>query len=197
MAGPPGRLTAVATLLLSGACGAGKSTLLALGHRAYRDVLGRTAIFDTDALLMMVDPRWELPHEERRFDLMYEQCLLLAKSFLDNGFAWVVIGGNALHTPAAMAPLVEGLLDLGEVFHVTLDPSIDEIKRRVAERGGDKTDEWLGVHVAWMREKYEGWTCRVDNSNLTPLETLQAIAGRVATGEGRLTPDWWRRPPST
>lgn len=183
----------MATLLLSGACGSGKSTLLTLGYRAYSAVWGPTATFDTDALLMMVDPRWELAHEERRLDLMYEQCVVLATSFLANGLAWVAIGGNALHTPAEIAPLVEGLLDVGEVFHVTLDPSIDEIRHRVAQRGGDKTDEWLGVHAAWMREKYESWTCRVDNSNLTPLETLHEIAARVSSGEGRLSADRWGR----
>jgi len=179
------------TLLLSDARGAGKSALLTAGYRAYDSQWGPTATFDTDALLMMVDPRWELTHEARRLDLLFEQCALLATSFLRNGFTWVVIGGNALHTPGEIGALVESLLDLGEVFHVTLDPSIDEIKRRVTKRGGDKTDEWLDAHVAWMREKYHEWTCRIDNTDLTPLETLHAIAAAVAAGEGRLTLEGW------
>jgi len=74
-----------ATVLLSGACGSGKSTVLTLGYRAFDAVWGPTAAFDTDVLLMMVDPRWELTHEERRLDLLFEQCGLLAESFLAAG----------------------------------------------------------------------------------------------------------------
>jgi hypothetical protein len=176
----------VSTLLLSGACGSGKSTLLALGYRAWSDLWGPTATFDTDSLLMMVDPRWELAHEERRLDLMFEQCALLATSFHRSGLAWVVIGGNALHTPEEIAPLVTSLLALGKVFHVTLDPSTAVIQHRVSRRGGDKTAEWLDGHVSWMRAKYESWTARVDNSDHSPLETLREISARVATGDGEL-----------
>jgi hypothetical protein len=177
----------VRTILLSGACGAGKSALLRLGARRFEPKFGRTATFDTDSLLMMVDPRWELDHEERRFDLLYEQCFLLAVSFANGGFDTVVIGGNALHTLDELHGLVERLAVLGPVFHVTLDPSLDEIVRRVAGRGGDKTPEWLAVHVDWMRAKYEPWTCRIDNTSLSPTETLDEVAHRVlAAGEGRL-----------
>lgn len=179
------------TLLISGACGAGKSALLTLGYRAYSAVWGPTATFDTDTLLMMVDPRWELTHDERRLPLLYEQCAVLAESFLMGGLSWVVIGGNALHTPSEMEPLVARVLSLGALFHVTLDPSLSEIKRRVARRGGDKTDEWLETHVRWMREKYEPWSCRIDNSELTPLETLHSIAERVQAGEGHITTPRW------
>lgn len=184
----------VPTLLLSGACGSGKSTLLTLGYRAWNDVLGPTATFDTDSLLMMVDPRWELAHEERRLDLMFEQCGLLASSFQRSGLAWVVIGGNALHTPEEIVGLVAALLQLGDVFHVTLDPSVEIIQRRIARRGGDKTDEWLETHVEWMRAKYDSWTARVDNSDHAPLDTLRGIAARVARGEGQLTEAWVTRP---
>lgn len=175
------------TLLLSGACGSGKSTLLQLGYRTWHRALGRTAAFDTDALLMMVDPRWELAHEERRLDLLFEQCGLLATSFHRAGFDCVVIGGNALHTPDEINPLIQQLLEAGGVIHVTLDPSIDEIRRRVAARGGDKTPEWLETHVQWMRERYAGWTCRIDNSTITPTETLDEIVARTRAGEGRIT----------
>jgi hypothetical protein len=175
------------TLLLSGACGAGKSTMLQLGYRAWHAAFGATATFDTDTLLMMVDPRWELTHEERRLGLLFEQCGLLAASFQRAGFDGVVIGGNALHTPEEINPLIEQLLDAGGVAHVTLDPSLEEIERRVEARGGDKTPEWLASHVSWMRERYAPWTCRIDNSTLTPEETLGEIVARTRSGEGRIT----------
>lgn len=182
-----GQNRGMSTLLLSGACGAGKTTLLTLGYRAWSDAWGPTATFDTDSLLMMVDPRWELTHEERRLDLMFEQCGLLSASFHRSRFEWVVIGGNALHTPDEIAALIVSLLAHGSVFHVTLDPSTEAIQRRVAQRGGDKTDEWLEAHVEWMRAKYESWTARVDNSDQTPPETLREIVARVSAGDGQLT----------
>jgi hypothetical protein len=40
--------------------------------------LGPTATIDTDTILMMVDPRWELAHEKRRLELAGYQCGLLA-----------------------------------------------------------------------------------------------------------------------
>ena len=173
-------------ILLSGACGAGKTTILQLGHRALFEAFGRAATLDTDWFLMLVDPRWELTHEERDIDLMVRQCALLAASFFEAGFETVVIGGNALHTRSEFDGLVEGLRPHADVHHVTLDPSLDEIVRRVEARGGDKTPDWLATHVAWMREKYGEWTSVIDNSTMTPQETVQVIAGRVAAGDSLL-----------
>ena len=114
------------TILLSGACGSGKSTLMTLGYRAVEPHWGPTATIDTDTILMMVDPRWGLDYEERRLDLAGYQCGLLAESFLTTGFACVIIGGNGLYTPEEINDLVALLLRLGEVYHVTLDPSLAE-----------------------------------------------------------------------
>lgn len=175
------------TVLLSGACGSGKSTILTLGYKALDSCWGPTASFDTDSLLMMVDPHWELPYDESRVRLMLDQCALLAESFFAGGLERVLIGGNALHTPAEINPLVERLLEMGDVFHVTLDPSLDEIVRRVRQRGGDKTPEWLAVHVNWMRSLYANWTWRIDNSRLTPIETLYEIARCTEGGLGQLS----------
>jgi chloramphenicol 3-O-phosphotransferase len=175
------------SILLSGACGSGKSTLMALGYRALEVHWGPTATIDTDTILMMVDPRWELPHEERRYELAGYQCWLLARSFLTAGFGCVIIGGNGLHTPEEINGLVTLLLRLGEVYHVTLDPSLSEVQRRVAERGGDHTPEWVAGHVEWMRARYRPWTCRIDNTSLSPEAALAEIAERTGRGEGQLT----------
>jgi chloramphenicol 3-O-phosphotransferase len=175
------------SILLSGACGSGKSTLLKLGYRALEVHWGPTATIDTDTILMMVDPRWELAHEERRLELAGYQCWLLAQSFLTAGFDCVMIGGNGLHTPEELNDLVTLLLRLGEVYHVTLDPSLAEIQHRVANRGGDQTPEWLAHHVEWMRARYRPWTCRIDNTSLSPQAAMAEIAERTVRGEGRLT----------
>ena len=177
------------TILLSGACGSGKTTILRLGYRELFPHFGRTATLDTDWFFMLVDPHWELPYEERDGALMFRQCAILAGSFFDAGFETVLIGGNALHTrDGEFDDLIDALRSWGDVFHFTLDPTLDEIIRRVQARGGDKTDEWLTTHVAWMREKYASWTSVIDNSAVSPRETASLIAHRAALGEGLLAP---------
>ena len=157
-----------------------------LGYRMLEAQFGPAATIDTDAILMMVDPRWELSHDERRLDLAGYQCWLLAESFLTRGFECVIIGGNGLHTPEEINDLIALLLRVGDVYHVTLDPSLPEIQRRVASRGGDQTPEWLEEHVSWMRARYREWTCRIDNTAAGPEATLAQIAERVRRGEGRI-----------
>ena len=176
------------TILLTGPMGAGKSTLLSLPHRLRAHHLGTTAAIDTDLLSMMIDPTWELPDEERRYDLSGHQCWLLTRSFLTAGFETVLVGGNGWHTPdEGLNDMIGLLVTAGEVFHVTLDPSVEAVQRRVAARGGDVTPEALAEHVAWMRAKQRPWTCRIDNTDLTPEETLAELARRVGAGEGRIT----------
>jgi hypothetical protein len=175
------------TVLLSGACGAGKTSLLRLGYRRLSPYFGRVATLDTDWFFMLVDPNWELAHDERDGDLMHRQCGMLARSFFDAGFETVLIGGNALHTrDGSFDALIESLRARGNVYHFTLDPSLDEIIRRVEARGGDKTREWLGEHVAWMRDRDAPWTSRIDNSAMSPTETAAVIAERITLGEGLL-----------
>ena len=100
----------------------------------------------------------------------------------------MIIGGNGWHTPdQGLNDLIVRLLEVSDVYHVTLDPPLSEIQRRVDERvGNDFSDPLLADHVRWMRDRYRGWTCRVDNTNLSPEATVSQIATRVARGEGRI-----------
>jgi hypothetical protein len=83
--------------------------------------------------------------------------------------------------------MIEFLLTAGDVYHVTLDPSLDEIRRRITARGSVIADQALSDHVEWMRARQRPWTCRVDNTQLSPEETLAEIAKRIRAGEGRIT----------
>jgi len=74
------------------------------------------------------------------------------------------------------------------VYHVTLDPSLDAIRARIEQRGGmDITPDGIAEHVEWMRARYRDWTCRIDNTAMTPAETVAEIARRIAHGEGHIT----------
>lgn len=174
------------TILLSGACGSGKTAVAELGYRRLKAELGPTAVIDTDRLFMMVDPLWELPYDPARLELVFRQVGALVSSFFDFGLPTVLVVGNALHTPSELDLLLPDLQAAGEVFHVTLDPSPDEIIRRIRLRGDDKTDEWLTSHVRWMRERYGPWTARIDNTALSPEETLASLSEALEQGLGRL-----------
>ena len=174
------------TILIGGPCGAGKTSIAQLGYVRLSELFGPTACIDTDTVFMMIDPRWEVPYDERRARLMHRQVAMLAGSFFDFGLETVLIVGNALHGRQALNLLLEPLLPRGEVFHVLLDPETDEIQRRIRRRGDDKDEAWVSSHVAWVRDQCDGWTVPIDNTRLSPDETAQAVADAVSRGRGRL-----------
>jgi hypothetical protein len=69
---------------------------------------------------------------------------------------------------------------------VLLDPTVEEIRRRITERGDDKTEDWVASHVAWVRDQCDGWTTRIDNTLMDPDETARAVLRSVEQGAGRL-----------
>jgi hypothetical protein len=126
-----------------------------------------------------VDPSAD---DERRFDPAGYQCLLLAESFLTEGFDCVIIGGNGVHNTWGDQRPVALLLGLGDVCHVT-DPSLLEIRRGVASRRRDRALSGSKTNVSWMRARYREWTCRIDNSAHGPEATFAHIADRTGHGE--------------
>jgi chloramphenicol 3-O-phosphotransferase len=176
-------------VFVSGACGSGKTTVLSLGLTRMRAVFGGdTAALDTDRISMFIDPRWELKHPEaeRYWELTGRQWVLLARSYFDFGFAAVVIGGNGVWNRSSIGAVAAAVADQADTYHVSLDTSLDVVCARIAERGDDMSPDWLRTHVEWMRERYaEGWTYVIDNSAMTPDETLDAIAAAVDSGVAR------------
>jgi hypothetical protein len=111
---------------------------------------------------------------------------MLANSFFTYGFSTVLVVGNSLHERNAIRPFL-GLGPSVEVSHVTLDPSLDTLVDRMAIRGDpDKTPEWLQAHVDYMRPHYTGWTFTIDNSDMTPQQTLDAVVSVVTNGKATL-----------
>lgn len=162
--------------------------MLSVGQPTMARHLGRAATIDTDDLLRMVDPTWELPQNEWDLELCGWQCWLLARSFLTSGFETVIIGSNGFHTPAeGLNDMIRLLLTVGDVYHVTLDPSLEEIQRRVAERGSRMTSEFVADEFGRMRARHRSWTCLVDNTSLTPEAVVAEIAARVNRGEGQVS----------
>jgi shikimate kinase len=181
------------TIFLSGACGCGKTAAMQLMRRHLLPVLGETAVIDVDGVYTMVDPDYSVPFPEAEvyWSLARRQCVVLATSYFACGFEVVVIGGNSVYQKDRLNENLERLLEVSEVYHVTLDPSPEVIKQRIQARDhaldNIKTPEWIDAHVRYMREYYEDWTARIDNSALSPDETVQAIYEAVLSNKGRLT----------
>jgi hypothetical protein len=139
-----------------------------------------------------VDPDYSIPFPEAEayWSLARQQSAVLAASYFANGFGVVVIGGNSVYQTDRLNEILDPLLEVSEVYHVTLDPSPEAIKQRIRARSHPldaiKTPEWIESHVRYMRQYYEDWTARIDNSALSPAETVQAIGDVVLSGQGRL-----------
>jgi thymidylate kinase len=181
------------TVLLSGACGAGKTTTMRLIRRHFLPTLGETAVIDVDQVYTMVDPDYSIsfPEAETYWRLARRQCAGLAQAYYSSGFGVVVIGGNSLYQKDRLNEILEPLLGVSAVYHFTLDPAPAVIQRRIRARSspvdGVKTPEWIEQHVRYMRAYYEPWTTCIDNSSLSPDETVQALHQAIGENKGRLT----------
>ncbi|GAB3831054.1 hypothetical protein [Kribbella italica] len=173
------------TVFLSGPAGSGKTTVLRLSHDEKLAIWGRTAAVDTDQLFLMVDPHWDLPYDDARTALVLRQSAQLAESFFGAGCENVLIAGNSIHDAVDLNPVIPCLLQLGRVFHVTLDPSAEAVLRRTAD-DPDRSPSDLMNDFRIPRATRSPWSAAVDNSVLTPLETLQRIACLVQSGDGEI-----------
>lgn len=179
------------TVFLSGPAGSGKTTILQLSHDEKLAIWGRTAAIDTDQLFLMVDPHWDLPYDDASTALVLRQCVSLAESFFGADYENVLIAGNSIHDAIDLNPVIPDLLRLGRVFHLSLDPTEEAVLRRTSG-DPDRSPAHLMNDLHNLRAKRSPWSAPVDNSNLSPLETLQEIARVVEAGEGELrepTPD--------
>jgi hypothetical protein len=166
---------------------------MGLMRKHFLPSLGDTAVIDVDRVYTMADPDYSVPFPkaETYWSLARRQCALLARSYFASGFGVVVIGGNSVYQKDRLNEILETLLRVSEIHHITLDPDLEVIKQRILARSGafddTKTPDWIESHVRYMREHYEPWTARIDNSALSPDETVQAIYHAVVGNRGRLT----------
>ena len=173
-------------VLLSGPSGSGKTTACRLGYRAMAAAWGHpAAAIDTDQLYLNVDARWELPYDDARNAMVLAQAAQLTISLFEHGWQTVIICGNSLFDPADTAPVLTRLCPVAEVYHVTLTPALPAVLTRCAATPGLDPSR-LAADVELLARKPHPGSARLDNSDMTPEQTLTELARLVDNGAGRL-----------
>jgi hypothetical protein len=116
----------------------------------------------------------------------------LAISLFEHGWRTVIICGNSLYNPFDTAPVLARLCPVAEVYHVTLVPALQAVLARCGTdlpgRGPARLAEDAETHA---RKRHPG-SAHLDNSALTPEQTLAELARLVSIGAGRLSCPPWR-----
>jgi hypothetical protein len=173
-------------VLLSGPAGSGKTTACRLGYRAMAAAWGHpAAAIDTDQLYLNVDARWELPYDDARNAMVLAQAAQLAISLFEHGWQTVIICGNSLFDPDDTAPVLARVCPAAEVYHVTLTPALPAVLARCAAEPG-RDPSRLAADVELLARKPHPGSAHLDNSDMTPQQTLTELARLVDTGAGHL-----------
>jgi hypothetical protein len=173
-------------VLLSGPAGSGKTTVCRLGHTAMLNAWGHpAAAIDTDDLYAAVDARWELTYDDDRNAMILDQAAGLTLSLFDHGWPTVMICGNSIFDPVDTAVLLDRLGPVAAIHHVTLitDPEVI-----LARNAGDqeRLPERLLDDARVLAARVHPGSAVIDNSTLTPVQTLDKIVSLVNAGQGRL-----------
>jgi hypothetical protein len=174
-------------VLVVGPCGAGKTSALARMRALLVGRVGEVAVLETDTIYTMIDPTWSA-YNARRAAMCAHVTAATAAQFVEEGCDWVVVGSNGLQDREGVAEFVGRLPDYADVLHLFLDPSTAAVQARIEARAHpldiDKTPEWLAGNVAWMRSYHRPESGRIDNTDLTVDQTVEAIFEAVNSGTG-------------
>jgi hypothetical protein len=185
-------------VVISGAMGVGKSETLRSMRETLIEMVGEIAVLESDQFYMMIDPHWTCPPD--RVDHYYTVSGWLlreaALGFLRSGFDWVAIASNGHWQQRSAQEFVRPfLLENACVHHITLDPGEEVLRQRIAHRSraaGLAVDEQGAAEAVDMlfqvRQALGTWTHVVDNSQLTPEATVQAIHAAIDRGHGLIHP---------
>jgi hypothetical protein len=164
--------------MISGATGVGKSETLRSMRPTLIDIVGEIAVLETDQFYMMIDPQWTCPpgRIERYYAVAGHLLRETALGFLRSGFAWVAIASNGHWKEQRARDFVQPFhREDTYVHHFTLDPGKDVLRQRCSA----PVDMLLQV-----RHELGPWTHVIDNSQLTPKATVQAIHAAIEQAAG-------------
>lgn len=159
-------------VILTGPPGAGKDTVA----KALARSLERCVVVETDKLReMVISPYhrpWEGEEGKQQHRLGAQNASLVAKSFLEHGFAVVITDTISNST----AELYKRSLPNFKPFIIQLLPTFEEIKRRNKQKRTGLDEKEIAIAYEFQRglTKYD---VRIDNTSLSPNFTLEKIRG--------------------
>jgi hypothetical protein len=139
------------------------------------------------ALLQCGRPLCELAYDDARNAMVLSQAAQLAISLFEHGWQTVIIFGNSLSDPDDTAPVLARLCPVAEVYHVTLAPALQAVLARCGPDLPGRGPSRLAADAETHARKRHPGSARLDNSDMTPEQTLAELARLVRTGVGRLS----------
>ncbi|OES46723.1 hypothetical protein [Domibacillus iocasae] len=174
-------------VFISGASGAGKTTLCeVLTTRISPAYRYEIAGIDMDEVYKFVDRRFSSRYGEQLYKLARQNTGSLTNNFLQNGIHTVFIFGIEVYNKQYVREVLACVeMDAQtQVYHFTLTPPKSKIIERLMKRQ-NKVPHWFHMHLLERQHYYDAkWTVPIDNSSLTPPETIDIILQKVIKTKG-------------
>ncbi|OLN22141.1 hypothetical protein BTO30_11240 [Domibacillus antri] len=174
-------------VFVSGASGVGKTTLCEILTSqigpSYNDEI---AGIDMDEVYKFVDRGFCSPHGDRLYKLARVNTGSLTNNFLQNGIHTVFIFGIEIYNKKRVKDVLDCVKidEKTHVYHFTLTPPKKKIVERLKKRQ-KYVPEWFHMHLLEREYYYNAkWTIPIDNSNMTPRETLGIILKKIKSENG-------------
>ncbi|OMP66345.1 ATP-binding cassette domain-containing protein [Domibacillus epiphyticus] len=174
-------------VFVSGASGAGKTTLCEILTSQvgplYNDEI---AGIDMDEVYKFVDRGFCSPHGDRLYKLARQNTGCLTNNFLKNRIHTVFIFGIEIYNKQRVNDVLDFVQmdEKTQVYHFTLTPPKKKIIERLIKRQ-NHVPRWFQMHFLEREYYYDAkWTIPIDNSHMTPHETLSIILEKIKSTNG-------------
>ena len=118
--------------------------------------------------------------------MVLSQATHLVESLFQDGWNTVMVCGNSLFDPADTAPVQMRLCPFADVYHVTLTPTLETVLARCAGQPG-RDPARLAADVELLGRKPHPGSAQLNNSTMTPEQTLTELVRLVDSGAGHLS----------
>lgn len=180
-------------IVMAGPNAAGKSTVVYAAREYLKARYGEVAAFELDDILCFIHKDWDAWGKEfgkERIDNMpytkisLSNAAVLVNNFFNKNFKVVLLAGDILASKMLMTAFSDMINNEIEIYHLILDPGdavlIPRLTKRYKKNDADpKKVEMTLNHLQKahdnMRAEIGPGTFHLDNSKLTPEETLDLI----------------------
>ncbi|MBP3950876.1 AAA family ATPase [Bacillus suaedae] len=165
-------------IFISAPSGAGKTTVRkTLDETIASNFNNNIFKIEIDAMYKEINPNFRAKNHLEIWKKARENTGHLIKEKLDEGTEAIFVVGNTIFSDQRMQEVLKPIQaeDGVEFIHITLAPTRSELARRLKKRRGS-VPKWIDSHLA-EREPYleAKWTNVIDNSKMTPEQTVTAI----------------------